>query len=123
MRVGFSQNEYSVVEDDGNGNGNEVEICINLSGTLERDVTVYLTTSSGSAIGDIVAHWFSTYTCIMVQCDCFWTLAFGLCDCTVWLPWQHRATIILLCIACHKVWTVYTLYYCIFVALYMYSIP
>ena len=56
MRVGFSQNAYSVVEEDENGNGNEVEICISLSGTLERDVAVYLTTSSGSATGEIHVH-------------------------------------------------------------------
>ena len=53
MRVGFSQDAYAVVEEDASGNGNEVEISIILSGTLERDIVVYLTTASGSAIGEI----------------------------------------------------------------------
>ena len=60
MRVGFSQDAYSVVEEDENGNGNEVEICISLSGTLERDVAVYLTTASGSATGEIQKYMYVT---------------------------------------------------------------
>ena len=38
-------------EEDDNGNGNTVEVCIDSNGYLDRDVTVYLSTSDGSAEG------------------------------------------------------------------------
>ena len=50
-RIGFNQTRYTVSEEDDDGEGSEVEICINLTGELDRSVTVYLTTVNGSATG------------------------------------------------------------------------
>ena len=42
---------YSVEEDDDNGNGNVVEVCVEVFGELDRDVAVTLTTTGQTAIG------------------------------------------------------------------------
>ena len=52
MRIGFAQTMYSVMEKDASGNGNTVMVCVDLIGELDREVTVVLTTMSGSATGD-----------------------------------------------------------------------
>lgn len=52
VTIGFSQVSYEVEEEDENGDGNTVEICINRIGYLERSVTVYLSTIDGSAEGN-----------------------------------------------------------------------
>ena len=50
--VGFERQIYSTPEEDGSGQGEQVEVCIFLSGAvLERNVAVSLETSNGSAIG------------------------------------------------------------------------
>jgi len=46
VEVRFQQTVYSVMESDG-----IVEVCVELSGVLERDVTISLSTSDGSAVG------------------------------------------------------------------------
>ena len=51
VTIGFSQNVYSVEEDDDNGNGNVVEVCVEVFGELDRDVAVTLTTTGQTAIG------------------------------------------------------------------------
>ena len=53
VMVGFSQQVYSVMEDDESGNGLSVEVCLLFEGELERSVTVSVSTSDGSAIGDL----------------------------------------------------------------------
>ena len=52
VRIGFAQMMYSVMEEDASGNGNTVMVCVDLIGELDREVTVVLTTMSGSATGD-----------------------------------------------------------------------
>ena len=52
VRIGFAQMMYSVMEEDASGNGNTVIVCVDLMGELDREVTVVLTTMSGSATGD-----------------------------------------------------------------------
>ena len=52
VRIGFAQMMYSVMEEDASGNGNTVMVCVDLMGELDREVTVVLTTMSGSATGD-----------------------------------------------------------------------
>ncbi|CAI8042440.1 hypothetical protein GBAR_LOCUS23568, partial [Geodia barretti] len=49
VRIGFSQIVYQVEEEDENGEGSIVEICVE-AGDLDRDVNVYVTTSSQTAI-------------------------------------------------------------------------
>ena len=44
---------YSVMEEDASGNGNTVMVCVDLIGELDREVTVVLTTMSGSATGEL----------------------------------------------------------------------
>jgi len=44
----FQQTVYSVAE-----SGGVVEVCVNLSGNLERNVTITLSTSDGSAVGKL----------------------------------------------------------------------
>ena len=51
VRIGFTQEEYYVDEEDEFGNNGEVEICVTIYGELQRSVTVYVTTRSGTAIG------------------------------------------------------------------------
>ena len=48
MEVRFQQTVYSVMESD-----SIVEACAELSGVLERDVTISLFTSDGSAVGKL----------------------------------------------------------------------
>ena len=54
MKIGFNQSLYVVDEEDENGNDNVVYICIDRNGALERSITVYVTTSDGTAIGELV---------------------------------------------------------------------
>lgn len=49
--VGFSQQTYTTMEDDGAGNGLDVEITVELLGELERPVTLYITAMDGTAVG------------------------------------------------------------------------
>ena len=56
---------YSVEEDDDNGNGNVVEVCVEVFGELDRDVAVTLSTSSQTAIGTKVIY--STSTCLSLM--------------------------------------------------------
>ena len=56
MRIGFAQMMYSMMEEDASGNGNTVMVCVDLIGELDREVTVVLTTMSGSATGDFILH-------------------------------------------------------------------
>ena len=53
VRIGFAQMMYSMMEEDASGNGNTVMVCVDLMGELDREVTVVLTTMSGSATGDL----------------------------------------------------------------------
>ena len=46
MEVSFQQTVYTVME-----SGDVVEVCVVLSGVLERSVTITLSTSNGSATG------------------------------------------------------------------------
>lgn len=55
VMVGFAQTVYSVMEDDEFGNGRTFAVSLTLDGEIDRTVTVLLTTSSGSAIGETVA--------------------------------------------------------------------
>ena len=52
VRVGFDQTIYSEIEEDANGEGSEVEVCINLFGTPGRDVVVSIFTTNGTATGN-----------------------------------------------------------------------
>ena len=61
MTIGFNQSVYYVDEEDGNGDDNIVEICINRYGVLERSITVYLTSSDGTAIGKV--------QCVCINCS------------------------------------------------------
>ena len=56
VRIGFAQMMYSMMEEDASGNGNTVMVCVDLIGELDREVTVVLTTMSGSATGDFILH-------------------------------------------------------------------
>ena len=51
VTIGFSQSVYSVEEEDENGDGNVLEICVQ-AGELDRNVDVYVTTRTQTAIGD-----------------------------------------------------------------------
>ena len=50
--VGFVQPTYSMIEDDGEGNGHTVEVTIQIVGNLDREVSVYLTLVPGTATGE-----------------------------------------------------------------------
>ena len=52
MIIGLAQTAYSMPEEDPSGQGNTVMVCIVLTGELDDDVEVVLTTMSGSATGD-----------------------------------------------------------------------
>ena len=54
VNIGFAQTAYTMSEEDLNGQGSTVQVCIILMGALGDDVEVVLTTMSGSAIGDTV---------------------------------------------------------------------
>ena len=43
---------YVVDEEDENGDGSVLEVCLQVSGDLDRDVDVYVTTSSQTALGE-----------------------------------------------------------------------
>ena len=51
VKIGFSQTVYSMIEDYENGTALSVEVCLVLTGSLNRSVTVSLSTSDGTAIG------------------------------------------------------------------------
>jgi len=52
----FQQTVYSVAE-----SGGVVEVCVNLSGNLERNVTITLSTSDGSAVGNLTLLLYCTF--------------------------------------------------------------
>ena len=52
VRIGFDQTMYRELEEDANGEGSEVEVCIDVFGTLDRDVVVSLFTTNGTATGN-----------------------------------------------------------------------
>ena len=54
MIIGFNQSVYFAPEEDDSGRGSEVDICICVTGELERAHVVSFTTSSASAIGIII---------------------------------------------------------------------
>ena len=54
VNIGFAQTAYTMSEEDPNGQGSTVQVCIVLMGVLDDDVEVVLTTMSGSAIGDTI---------------------------------------------------------------------
>jgi len=54
VNIGFAQMAYTTPEEDPNGQGSTVQVCIVLMGELDDDVEVVLTTMSGSAIGDTI---------------------------------------------------------------------
>jgi len=54
VNIGFAQMAYTTPEEDPNGQGSTVQVCIVLMGALDDDVEVVLTTMSGSAIGDTI---------------------------------------------------------------------
>lgn len=56
ITIGFNQTVYSVYEEDENGVGSILEICVQVFGELDRDVDVFVTTSSRTAIGNILLH-------------------------------------------------------------------
>ena len=51
LRIGFNQTQYSAPEEDSSSVASIVRVCINLFGTLERNVIATLSTMSGTAIG------------------------------------------------------------------------
>ena len=61
---------YSVEEDDDNGNGNVVEVCVEVFGELDRDVAVTLSTSSQTAIGTKVIYSKSICLSLMMVHNC-----------------------------------------------------
>ena len=59
MEISFQQTIYSVME-----SGDVIEVCVNLSGILGRNVTVSLSTSTGSEISKF-CHTLSLQLCLM----------------------------------------------------------
>ena len=55
VTIGFNQSVYQVDEEDKNGEVSILEICVQ-AGDLDRDVNVYVTTSSQTAIGETDSH-------------------------------------------------------------------
>lgn len=51
MVVGFSQLTYSMMEEDESGDGSVVEVCLVLTGGLQRRILVSISTMNGSAAG------------------------------------------------------------------------
>ena len=50
--VGFSQQTYSINEEDESGDGSVVEVCLALtSGNLERSIAVFVSIIDGSSAG------------------------------------------------------------------------
>ena len=49
--VGFLNSSYSVVEEDVSGMPGTVEVFIQLTGALNRSISVYLQTAGGTATG------------------------------------------------------------------------
>ena len=47
--VGFSQQTYSINEEDESGDGSVVEVCLTLTGNLERNIAVSVSIIDGSA--------------------------------------------------------------------------
>ena len=55
--MGFIQERFLGSEDDGEGNGGQIEACITSMGAiLDREYTVTISTSEGSAIGKLCFH-------------------------------------------------------------------
>ena len=54
MIIGFNQSVYSAPEEDDSGSGSEVDVCICVTGELERAIVVSFTTKNGTAIGTIL---------------------------------------------------------------------
>ena len=53
VTFGFTQTMYQVPEEDSEGNGYVVEVCVELlSGELDREVVVALADLDGSAVGE-----------------------------------------------------------------------
>ena len=67
VRVGFSQTQYSEVEEDADGNGNTVQVCVEVFGEFEQHITVSLTTVGQSAIGMCTLTYLSK---IIIVCVC-----------------------------------------------------
>ena len=61
MEVSFQQTVYSVME-----SNDTVEVCVVLSGILERNVTITLSTSNGSAVGKLCHS--SSFVCDYITC-------------------------------------------------------
>ena len=57
VEVSFQQTVYSVME-----SNDTVEVCVVLSGILERNVTITFSTSNGSAVGTL-CHSYSSCVC------------------------------------------------------------
>ncbi len=51
VRFGFSQSVYPVSEENASGEGYILEVCVELFGELDREVTITLEDHDGSAIG------------------------------------------------------------------------
>lgn len=49
MVIGFTQAVFSEVEDDEMGSAMAIQVCMGITGQLDRDVLVFLSTSDGSA--------------------------------------------------------------------------
>ena len=51
LRIGFNQTRYSAPEEDSSDVASVVQVCLNLYGTLDRNVIATISTMSGTAIG------------------------------------------------------------------------
>ena len=50
VTVGFQVESYTVIEDEGT-----LEVCVDVSGERERDISVNLTTNEGTALGGLLS--------------------------------------------------------------------
>ena len=67
---------YVVDEEDENGDGSVLEVCLQVSGDLDRDVDVYVTTSSQTALGERLLVLFSI-SCLLVIYLCLYCSSAG----------------------------------------------
>lgn len=59
--VGLTQSVYTVEENGPAGRGGIVDVCVQIRGVIERDVTISLLTEPGDADGKILLRYTCTY--------------------------------------------------------------
>lgn len=62
--VGLTQSVYTVDENGPEGRGGIVDVCVQMRGVIERDVTISLLTEPGDADGEILLSYTCTYVYI-----------------------------------------------------------